>query len=268
MSSEFDLPLFGKIVVITRAQEQQGEARDLFHSKGAKVLDLPALVIGPPEHWGPLDEALAQFEDFHWIIFSSINGVNAVEARLQSSGRTLANKPNHLKIAVVGRKTALSLENLGVVPDFVPPNFVADSLINHFPVSAFGLKMLIPRVQTGGRTVLAEAFGKAGAHVIEVAAYESSCPEDMPEETARAFLQKEIDAINFTSSKTAVHTAHLMRQRFGIDWQQNLDGINLISIGPQTSISCHKYFYRVDKEANPHNIVGLINACISSFKKE
>ena len=46
-------------MVVTRAADQQGAARQLLEQRGATVLDLPALVIGPPDHWAPLDDALA-----------------------------------------------------------------------------------------------------------------------------------------------------------------------------------------------------------------
>ena len=48
------LPLEGRKIVVTRAEGQQGEAKKMFESKGAKVLDLPALLIGPPDEWTPL----------------------------------------------------------------------------------------------------------------------------------------------------------------------------------------------------------------------
>ena len=120
-----------------------------------------------------------------------------------------------LKIAAVGRKTAQVLDDLGAAADFVPPSFVADSLIDHFPVSGWGLKMLLPRVQSGGRTLLADAFGEAGVRVVEVAAYESGCPATMPEPTATALEGGDVDAIAFSSGKTAEHTAQLLEQRFG-----------------------------------------------------
>ena len=158
-------PLQSRTVVVTRAADQQGAARQLLEQRGATVLDLPALVIGPPDHWGPLDDALEDLESFHWLVFSSANGVQAVEQRLQRLGRCLARRPVNLKIAAVGRKTAQLLDDLGATADFVPPSFVADSLIDHFPVSGGGLKLLLPRVQSGGRTLLADAFGEAGVRV-------------------------------------------------------------------------------------------------------
>ena len=260
-------PLKSRTVIVTRAAEQQGAARQLLEQRGAKVLDLPALVIGPPDQWGPLDDALEELDSFHWLVFSSANGVEAVEQRLQRLGRCLARRPSSLKIAAVGRKTALVLEQLGAEADFIPPRFVADSLIEHFPVSGWGLKMLLPRVQSGGRTVLADAFGEAGVRVVEVAAYESRCPSSMPEITADALNKGSVDAIAFSSGKTAEHTALLLEQRFGQGWSERLDGVKIISIGPQTSRTCRACFGRVDAEADPHDLEGLADACSQAMQK-
>ncbi len=264
MSNDCLATMEGCSIVVTRAQEQLGEARRLLQEQGAKVLDLPALVIGPPDRWNPLDEALADLENFHWLVFSSANGVISVEARLQLQGQSLASRPPGLKVAAVGRKTAQQLEHLGASADFVPPDFVADSLIEHFPVSGYGLRMLLPRVQSGGRTVLADAFGQAGARVVEVAAYESSCPEQIPDPTAIAIANGEISAITFSSGKTAAHTALLLQRRFGPSWMQQLEKIKLISIGPQTTQSCKKHFGRMDRQAQPHDLDGLVKACIEA----
>jgi len=255
------MPLSGHTIAVTRAEQQLGEARRLFERAGARVLDLPALVIGPPDTWGPLDDALAELEDFHWLVFSSSNGVEAVEQRLRRRGSSLAGRPASLKIAAVGRKTAAQLETLGAPADFVPPAFVADSLIEHFPVSGWGLRLLLPRVQSGGRTVLAEAFGEAGARVVEVAAYESRCPQSLPADTARALADGAVSAITFSSGKTVRHTAQLLQGALGEGWRQQLEGLALVSIGPQTSRTCREVLGRVDAEADPHDLDGLVEAC-------
>ena len=255
-------------MIVTRAAEQQGAARRLLEQRGATVLDLPALVIGAPSHWGPLDDALEDLESFHWLVFSSANGVQAVETRMQRLGGCLARRPSSLKIAAVGRKTALLLDDLGAPADFVPPSFVAESLIEHFPVSGWGLKMLLPRVESGGRTLLADAFGEAGVRVVEVAAYDSRCPDTMPDSAAAALEQGGVDAVAFSSGKTADHTARLLEQRFGTTWMERLSRVKLISIGPQTSASCRRCFGRVDAEADPYDLEGLTEACVQAIQSE
>lgn len=260
------MELQGRTIAVTRAEKQLGAARQLFEQAGAEVLDLPALVIGPPDEWGPLDDALAELEEFHWLIVSSSNGVDAVEQRLQRLGSSLSQRPSSLKLAAVGRKTAARLEELGAAADFVPPAFVADSLIEHFPVSGWGLRLLLPRVQSGGRTLLAEAFGEAGARVVEVAAYESRCPESLPAATTTALAEGRVDAITFSSGKTVQHTAQLLEQQFGANWREPLEQVRLISIGPQTSKTLQAVLGRVDGEANPHDLDGLVAACSAALK--
>ena len=45
------------------------------------------------------------------------------------------------KIAVVGEKTSKTLDDFGIEADFIPPEFVAESLIDNFPVSGYGLRV-------------------------------------------------------------------------------------------------------------------------------
>ena len=127
---------------------------------------------------------------------------------------------------------------------------------------------LLPRVQHGGRTVLADAFGEAGVRVVEVAAYDSRCPEHMAEPAATALAAGAVDAIAFTSGKTATHTAQLMEMRFGSEWKQHLNGVAVVSIGPQTSRSCSEHFGRVDAEADPHDLEGLVEACTQAIQRK
>ena len=59
-----------------------------------------------------------------------------------------------------------------------------------------------------------------------------------------------------------------MLKSLGAYWKRTFDSVKLISIGPQTSASCLKYFNRVDNEADPHDLDGLIQACIQSIENK
>jgi len=101
-----DLPLVERNIIITRSKEGILEIKKIFTSNGANVFDLPAISIGDPDDLNPLDEALNQINDFHWIIFSSSNGIKFVDKRLRYFKSSLKECSKKTKIAVVGEKTS------------------------------------------------------------------------------------------------------------------------------------------------------------------
>ncbi len=262
---EIKLPLNNKNIIITRSQDQSLHSKIIFENAGAKLFDLPALIIDYPDDIRPLDKVLAKINDFHWIIFSSSNGIKFLEKRLLVKGFSLNKFSNDLKIGVVGKKTAQYLNKLGVKADYTPPEFIAESLIRNFPASLKDLQILIPRVQSGGRSIIIDAFINAGADVTEVAVYESRCPDSIPQETILALQNKIIDAILFSSGKTVQNTGFLLQKYFGREWKSILDDVKIFSIGPQTSLACIKNLGRVDKEAANYTFEGLLEATKNYF---
>jgi uroporphyrinogen-III synthase len=47
-----------------------------------------------------------------------------------------------------------------------------------------------------------------------------------------------------------------------------LNGVAVVSIGPQTSRSCREHFGRVDAEADPHDLEGLVEACTQAMQSK
>ena len=262
---EIKLPLQDRNIVITRAKGQISEAKTIFKNAGAFVFDLPALVIDYPDNIAPLDSVIDQINKFDWIIFLSSNGIKYLNNRLLDKGSSLKKCSNEFKIAVVGEKTAQYLSKIGIISDYIPPDFIAESLVKHFPFSVKDLHILIPRVQSGGNNLIIENFLSRGALVKEVAAYESRCPESIPSETINALQSKTIDAILFSSGKTVKNTAFLLQKHFGSEWASFLSEVKLFSIGPQTTIECQRNFGRVDKEAEKYTFEGLLKAAINYF---
>ncbi|MBD1873517.1 uroporphyrinogen-III C-methyltransferase [Nodosilinea sp. FACHB-131] len=254
-------PLSSKTILITRAAEQSSAFADLLTAQGATVVDLPALEMRSPSSWAGLDGAIADLPTFCWLILSSANAVNFFVDRLLEQGKDLR-ALSGLKIAVVGRKTAAVLKRRGLVPDFIPPDFVADSLVDHFPEPVAGQRLLFPRVESGGREVLVQEFTAAGAEVVEVAAYESGCPEVADPNALAALKNGKVDVITFASSKTVVHTAQLLEQGLGTGWREVLKGVAIASIGPKTSDSCREILGRVDIEPAEYTLDGLTEAIV------
>ena len=262
---EIKLPLQDRKIVITRAKGQISETKTIFKNAGAVVFDLPALVIDYPDNVEPLDKVIDQINKYDWIIFLSSNGIKYLNKRLLDKGSSLKKCSNEFKIAVVGEKTAQYLKNSGIIADYIPPDFMAESLVKNFPFPLKDLHILIPRVQSGGSNLIIENLLSRGACVKEVAAYESKCPESIPVETINAFKNKMVDAILFSSGKTVKNTAFLLQKHFGRERNSILRQVKLISIGPQTSLECQRNFGRVDNEADKYTFEGLLKATINYF---
>ncbi|UAJ74095.1 uroporphyrinogen-III C-methyltransferase [Synechocystis sp. PCC 7339] len=260
------LPLAQKTILVTRAADQASQFTELLQQQGANVLAMAALEIVPPTDWQPLDQAIAKLEDFDWLILTSANGVEFFFQRLQHHGldsRALAG----LKLAVVGKKTSQSLEKFGIKPDFIPPDFIADALVEHFPQSPAGLKILFPRVESGGRAKLVQELKQKQALVTEVPAYQSACPAHMPEEVWQSILNRNVDVITFASSKTVTHFRQLLAQTsqakgYQDDWRCLINHCQIASIGPQTSERCLQELGQVDIEATEYTLEGLTGAII------
>lgn len=266
-------PLLGKTILVTRAATQSGQFSDRLRALGATVLEMAALEIVAPSSWEPLDAAITQLSTVDWLILTSANAVEFFFQRLQELGkdaRTLAT----VKVAVVGRKTADVLKQQGIVPDFIPPNYVADAMVEHFPggPDLKGLTCLFPRVESGGREVLTTQLTAQGAKIVEVAAYQSQCPKAVNPGVLQALQSQQIDVITFASSKTVEHFCQLLQQATQLEnnplienWQTYLKTIKIASIGPQTSLSCQQLLGRVDFEAKEFTLDGLTQALIESL---
>ena len=253
------LPLAQKTILITRAAEQSSAFADLLTAQGATVVDLPALAMRPPSSWAGVDGAIAVLPSFHWLILTSANAVTFFLDRLLEQGKDLR-ALSTLRLAVVGCKTAAVLRQRGLMPDFMPPDFVADALVDHFPASVAGQRLLFPRVESGGREVLVQEFTAAGAEVVEVAAYESGCPKAPDPNALTALKTGRVDVLTFASSKTVVHTAQLLEQGLGESWRAVLEGVAIASIGPKTSDTCRQILGRVDIEPAEYTLDALTEA--------
>ncbi len=251
-------PLEGKTVLVTRANAQSGVLSDRLHRLGATVVEMPTLEIVPPSDLAPLDLAISTLEQFDWLVLASGNAVDAFFKRLKSSG--LDSRALHsVQIAVVGRKTAESLAQQGITPDFVPDEFVADALVESLPVSE-GARLLFPRVESGGRPTLVDGLTQRGVDVVEVAAYQSRCPRAIPPQPLTLLKSQQVDILTFASSKTVTHF-HQLIDGAGIQ-VAHLERAKVVAIGPKTAETCEECLGRVDACAREYTLDGLIEAVI------
>ncbi|EDX72775.1 uroporphyrin-III C-methyltransferase domain protein [Coleofasciculus chthonoplastes PCC 7420] len=256
----FPQMLQGQTILVTRSAQQSSTFRDLLEKEGATVIEMPALVITPPSSWDALDQAITNLSDFDWLILTSSNGVKYFFERLLTLGKD-SRALSGVKIAVVGKKTAASLKERGLHPDFIPPDFVADSLVEHFPEPLAEQTILFPRVETGGREVLVKDLTAQGATIVEVAAYQSTCPGEIAPPAAAALQNHTVNIITFASSKTVKNFRKLLDKNSNHPLSL-LENVCIASIGPETSKTCQQLLGRVDVEAQQYTLEGLTQAIV------
>jgi uroporphyrinogen III methyltransferase/synthase len=246
-----DRPLFGKRIVVTRAREQASELRARLEALGAEVIELPSIAIEP------LDFRLPDLSSYAWVVFTSVNGVAHFFERGLASRGLDARALGAVRVAAIGPGTADALSSVGISPDVVPARFVAESLLEAFPEpSTAGARVLLPRAETA-RDVLPEGLRARGYDVDVLPVYRTVRATPADEDLALVRTGA-VDAITFTSSSTVQNFADLVGSFEG---EQPV----VVSIGPVTSQTARDRGLRVDTEADPHTIDGLVDAVLGRY---
>ncbi|MGH9183573.1 MAG: uroporphyrinogen-III synthase [Acidimicrobiales bacterium] len=243
-------PLRGRLVVVTRARGQAGGLVDRLGSVGAEAVELPVIEIGEPSDGGrALRAAAATVGDFHWVVFTSANGVERLLPLLEA-GPALA----EVRVAAIGPGTCAALGAWHVTADLVPPRFVAESLLEVFPAPpSGGGRVLLPRA-AGARDVLPEGLRASGWEVEVVEAYRTTVASPSPAALAAA---RRAEVVTFTSSSTV--TAFL--QAAGADTVPPV----VACIGPVTAATARAHGLTVDIEAAVHTTDGLVDALVEAL---
>ncbi len=253
-------PLFGRRILVTRTRQQAPELIGLLEDLGGEAVAFPTIQIEDPDDWGPVDDAIRQLKEFHWIVFTSANGVDRFFARLFQAGfdaRAVAGS----RLCTIGPGTASRLKDYGLHPDLLPEQNVAESLVEAFGKQDLcGKKILLPRAAVA-RDVLPGALSKMGAEVCVVAVYRTVRPGVAPDSMKDKFKRGEVDLVTFTSSSTVSNFVDLLSQGGGNS--ESLTGsIKGASIGPITTQAARDYGIEIVAEADPYDMTvsGLVKA--------
>ncbi|MGH9432500.1 MAG: uroporphyrinogen-III synthase [Terriglobia bacterium] len=254
------LPLAGKRVVITRAQDQASGLGEALKKLGAVVVDLPTIEIHDPDSWERLDSAIFRLDQFDFLIFTSVNGVRSFMKRLQHCGQN-AMALARLEVGAIGPATAEALREAGVRVDFIPRQYQAEGLLESLDGREVrGKRFLIPRARVA-RDLVPRALTGRGAKVEVVEAYQTVLPGYSAGEVKKR-LTPMPDVLTFTSSSTAYHFVELA-EREGL--LSGMKGCLVASIGPVTSDALRQLGFSVAVEARESTIPGLIQALAGRF---
>jgi uroporphyrinogen III methyltransferase/synthase len=258
-------PFFSKRIIVTRTREQASQLSERLNGEGAEVIEIPTIKIVSLKADTQLKKAFLSDKSeccqgsYDWVFFTSQNGVSEFAAFLERTGKD-SRIFGKAKICAIGSETAKSLRGIGIRPDYVPAEFVAEAIVKHFKnIKVKGIqapRALILRAKKA-RDILPEGLKKAGFNVSIIDLYDTAVPKEGASALKEA-LKEQVDYITFTSSSTVENFITLL----GKDYRQKLSGIKFASIGPVTSKSLKKYGLKADIEAKVYTIDGLVAAIV------
>jgi len=258
-------------VLITRPRNQADAFADALANAGFEPIFFPVIEIRPFAENVALDRALEKLGCYDWVVFTSVNAVDAFFARhevateSQSHGEnnfslSLSDSVANIKVAAIGPKTAASLETRGVTPDFVPEEYVAEAILPGLG-DLRGRWVLLPRAEIA-RKALPEAIVAAGGIAHEIAVYQT-LPAD-PEPGGLAALKSGVDAVTFTSPSTVANFVEIVHR-------SELNPLNLpgnpkiACIGPITQKAAEEAGFAETMVAEEYTAEGLVELLRNSI---
>ena len=242
--------LHGLHILTTRDALGPDHLQQMLVALGAEVQVIPTIELLPPSSWEAFDRMAHELDQVDWLLFTSINGVIQTHRRLEELSISL---PNHIQIAVVGKKTASEVQRAGWAVSLVPRDFQAEGLIQAFSqMDLKGKNIFFPRAEVA-REVLPQTLQKLGAQVTVTSVYRNLPAFSNRERLATALEHQSVDWITFTSASTVQNFKQILGEL-----PAKLP--KLASIGKVTSEAMLALGLSPAVTANPQTLDGLVAA--------
>jgi uroporphyrinogen III methyltransferase/synthase len=250
--------------VLTRPQKQAKEFSQLLAAYGAEPVEIPTIQIVPPASWQAIDAAVTRLGIYHWLIFTSVNGVRPFMERLHVAGkdaRALAN----LRLCAIGPRTAQELGTYGLTPDVVPTQYQAEGVIASLAHAGVrGSHILIPRAEVA-REILPEQLRELGATVDVIPVYRTIAPAVDVAPLTKQFYDGQVAAVTFTSSSTVRNFVEVFGGRDAVI--PLVARVVIACIGPITARTAEEYGLTVTVMPAENTVPALAEAIVKHFKE-
>lgn len=231
MSESVPSSLAGKRVVITRAALQSKDLARELSAHGATPVVFPLVSFAEPDDFAPLDRAIAEMQQFDWLIFTSAQAVRAVVERAADLLRPLVRTDCRLRVACVGPVTAEAARKADLPVAYVALTHHGVALANELGGKLQGAKVLLPRSDRANPD-LPRALARFGAQVTELVAYRTLRPAETDQDGLKKIVDGQADAILFFSPSAVQHFAELTGNGQLLQIQ---DKLAITAVGPVTA---------------------------------
>jgi uroporphyrinogen III methyltransferase/synthase len=252
ISGQTSGPLAGVRVVVTRPRHQRSALLDRLRAEGADAISVPTIeIVDPLDEGKDLARAVSDLHTFTWVVFTSANAVSRFCGLLRDS-RDLGD----VRIAAIGTATVAELARHELVADLVPERFIAESLLEAFPLPSHidpsrPGRVLYPSAEIT-RDVLPRGLRELGWEVEEVVAYRT-IPASITDSDRAAVASA--DVVTFTSGSTV--------EQWLAAFGSALLPPTVACIGPVTADVARRHDLRISVIASTHTVDGLVDALIA-----
>ena len=256
-------PLAGKRILVTRPRDQAADLADRLRDLGAEPVEAPTIRIAPPEDYGPLDTACAAAGSFDWIVFTSVNGVDAFMRRLLDGPRDIR-VLGGVRLCAIGPATAARLRRHGLEADLMPQEHRAEAVFDALQRSGSlaGVRVLLARADIA-REMLADALREAGADVTEATGYRTVLADGWTGPELQARLRaRPVDAVTFTSASTVRNFVEILGPEPATEL---LSATCVAAIGPVTAAVASELGIETTVMPATYTIPALVDAIAEHF---
>lgn len=249
-----------KRIVTTRPTEQARSLIDRIVQLGAEALPCPAISIAPIDNDDTQAVTPTTVASFDWLVFTSVNAVNALALRLNDhAGAEARARP---AVAAIGRATAAAAAANGWTVQFAPETSTGADMGKQLPIKS-GQRVLLPRCDIASPD-LPNALRQRGAAVREAVLYRTIPDAALGARVAELATQS-IDAVIFASpSAVQYFMAEARLAKWDLAALNRTDRTTIACIGTTTAAAARRFALR-PVIASDASAEGLIRALALSF---
>ncbi|HUC91278.1 MAG TPA: uroporphyrinogen-III C-methyltransferase [Paenibacillus sp.] len=255
-------PLFGTRVLVTRARAQASELAGRIDDLGGEPVEFPVIETREPagdEAQRRIGLALESAEDYEWLMFTSINGVDYFFRWLARLGVDIR-RFHKARICAVGPATAEALASRGLRVDVLPAAYRAEGMLDAVKDAVRpGSRALLPRGDLA-RAALPAELRRYGVEPVEIDVYETVMADSDDSDVLELLEKGAVHVVTFTSSSTVVNLLERLRKLGVKQPAALLEGADIACIGPVTAQTAREAGLNVTVMPADATIDGLIAA--------
>ncbi len=209
--------LKGIRILVTRPEGQARDICNTIEALGGFPIRFPTIEIRRSKAIATAVNLLEAKNSYNWLVFVS---VNAVYFALQSCQHGVFNTPG-LRIAAIGKATALALQDYNIKVDLVPKGrFNSEALLSLPQMHQVQGKRIVIVRGEGGRGLLAETLVKRGAIVTYAEVYKRIIPAIDLQQCLRQWREG-VDVVLITSGESLTNLFTMIGDE-GFEWLKNV----------------------------------------------